>query len=94
MRHAAAHQWNAEVGMVLRADHHGHGRVLRKSREQWRVVSCETVVRIWTGGVALLTVLVPNFVSGEEDERDGEEEEEEEAEEEGKDRLDDRMGRR
>ena len=44
---------------------------------------------------ALLTVLVPNFVSGEEDERDGEEEEEEaEAEEEGKDRLDDRMGRR
>ena len=49
MRHAAAHQWNAEVGMVLRADHHGHGRVLRKSRERWRVVSCETVVRIWTG---------------------------------------------
>ena len=51
------------------------------------------------GREALLTVLVPNFVSGEEDERDGEEEEEEEeeaeeAEEEGKDRLDDRMGRR
>ena len=42
----------------------------------------------------MLTVLVPNFVSGEEDERDGEEEEAEEAEEEGKDRLDDRMGRR
>ena len=25
VRHAAAHQWNAEVGMFLRADHHGHG---------------------------------------------------------------------
>ena len=48
------------------------------------------------GREALLTVLVPNFVSGEEDERDGEEEEAEEAEaeEKGKDRLDDRMGRR
>ena len=57
------------------------------------------VVKPWYvfGREALLTVLVPNFVSGEEDERDGEEEEAEEAEEaeeEGKDRLDDRMGRR
>ena len=38
-----------------------------------------------------LTVRVPNFCSGAVDERDDEEEEDEE---EGKDRLDDRMGRR